>query len=377
MPEELTQEEKDKLVQSLASEFGITEDTANACFIAASWDEEAARRVASLNRVQHLLINLRFTGKNPLLHGGIVSILLAHGEPEPEHLLGITIDGTEYIEDISPHFPPIDFIKAILYPPRRSRGHSTWLSLKQSLILNMDSESVEALFSIGGEKTSEVDENGTIQEYDPLKDAVSNLVKPVIDDLFLESIKLEISAEFLNGFQHDNLKLLLKEKDPEDEGLEETGTEKRQSRKPETFKVRLRGRLIIDPHKGVPVEDLEVGDTIICDIIDISSVAIEVAKMLGAYKRGIWFPIKGKIQSIDEGLSGTRRITLLAGRGIYILTTALSSVRVKVSESEMDSILRRIDIQREESVRSLLGMLPLAFIILGVALALTILLQRG
>ncbi len=87
--------------------------------------------------------------------------------------------------------------------------------------------------------------------------------------------------------------------------------------------------------------------------------------------------MKGKIQSIEEGLSGTKKITLLAGRGIYILTTALSSVRVKVSENEMDSILRRIEIQREESVRSLVGMLPLAFIILGVALALTILLQRG
>lgn len=377
MPFEETTEENAELVESLVSGFGIPKDTAEACLIATGWDIEAAKKVADLNRVQHLLINIRFLGKNPLPHGGLISILLSRGSREPEHIIGLTIDGYEYIDEISPHFPPADFIKAILYPPRRNRGDSTWLSMKQSIVLNLTLEAVEGLFHTGGGETLvEVGDDGTLKEHDPLKDAVRELLKHLIDELFMESVKIEIAAEFLNGFQHDNLKLLLRDETGETD--EEPEEKESQSHLPDVgFKVQLRGRLIIDPHQGVLVEDLQVRDTIICDIIDISSIATEVGKMLGAYKRGVWFPIKGKIISIKDGLSGTKRINLIAGRGIYIVTSALSSVRVKVSEKEIDSILRRIEHQREESVRSLLGILPLALIILGIALALTILLQRG
>ncbi len=377
MPIELTTEEKAALVESLTSDFGIPEEAAEACLVAAGWELEAAKKVANLSRVQHLLVSIRFLGRNPLPHGGLISILLARGATEPEHIIGLTIDGYEYIEEISPHFPASDFIKAILYPPKRNRGDSTWLSVKQSIILSLTPEAVEELFSNGGGETiAEVSDEGTLLEHNPLKDAISELIKHHLDELFMESIKIEIAAEFLNGFQHDNLKLLLS-----DETVEKDEDPEEKKPKPHlpdvAFKVQLRGRLIIDPHQGVPVEDLQVGDTIICDIIDISSIATEVGKMLGAYKRGIWFPINGRIISLKEGLSGTKRIILVAGRGIYIVTSALNSVRIKVSEKEIDSILRRIEHQQEESVRSVLGMLPLALIILGIALALTILLQRG
>jgi hypothetical protein len=66
-----------------------------------------------------------------------------------------------------------------------------------------------------------------------------------------------------------------------------------------------------------------------------------------------------------------------AGHGIYIVTRALNSVRVKVSENELDSIMRRIEHQRDEAIRSAASVLPVVLVILGVALALTILLHRG
>ena len=106
-------------------------------------------------------------------------------------------------------------------------------------------------------------------------------------------------------------------------------------------------------------------------------MAVEVAKMLGIYKRGVWFPVNARIVEIEEDEVGTTRITMRAGQGIYIIARALSSVRIKVSENELESIMRRVDAKRDEKVRSAVSMLPVILIILGIALALAILLQRG
>ena len=352
MSSELTTEEKRRMVESLASEHGIPEDKAEACLVATDWDVEGAGRIATLNTVDHLLINLRFFGKNPLTHSGLISILLKREVEQPEHIIGLTRDGHEFIDEVSPFYPAPDFMKAILSPPRQVRGNSTWLSLQQSIIYVFNGDSIEEFFSIGDEKVAEFDADGRLQEHTPLKDAVVQLIKPVIDDLFMESTRLEVSTEFLNGFQYNNLKQVPQEKAAEPEQEQPT-------KQAETFKIYLTGRLIIDPHRGVPVEDLEENDTIVI------------------YNKGVWFPAKGKIVSIEDGLMGAKKIIIRSGPGIYIITSALHSVRVKVSEDEMDSILRRIEHNRDESVRSALGILPIALIILGVALALTILLQRG
>jgi hypothetical protein len=366
-------DEKQQLIEKLSSEHGIPVETAEACLIAAGWDLDTAVRLAGLNKVEYLLINLRYTGKNPLPHGGLVSILLKEHSNEPEQITGMALDGFEYIEDISPHLPASDFVKAIVNPAKHRRDNSPWLSLRQTILIHLTKDAVTKLFSLSSGKTVEIGPDGKVADKDPLKEAILGIIRPPIDELFMESVRLEASVEFLNGFQHDNLRDIYST----DKLRPEEDTEAEPKKTPDAFKVHLKGRLVIDAHHGVVVEDLQIGDIIICDIIDPSPVATEVGKMLGVYRNRVWFPAKGKIDSIEDSLSGTKRITMRAGQGIYIVATALSSVRVKASENSLDSILRRIELQRDESVRSALGLLPLALVILGVALALTILLQKG
>jgi hypothetical protein len=364
LADETITEEQQQMVDLIASEFGMSESTARACLIAAGWDAAAAAKVAGLNRVDHLLINLRFMGKNPLPHGGLIAILLRRGSAKPERLIGLTLDGYEYIEDVSPYLPATDFIKSIVQPYKQQRENSPWYTLQQSILLNFSSESIGQLFKLMGDsRVSEFDSDGKLKEQNPLKDAVVRLIHSPIDDHFMESVKLETSIQPLNGFQYDNIKDLFTEESPP--SGDAAGTKK------------LKGQLVIDPHHGIRVEELKEGDTIICDIIDTSPLSVEVGKMLGIYRRGVWFPARGKIISIEDTLSGTKKITMRTGHGIYVVTTALGSVRIKVGENELDSILRRIEYQRDETVRSAMSLLPLALVILGVALALTILLQRG
>ncbi len=374
MSDEEEIDDKQLLVEQLASELAIPAGTAEACLVAAGWDLETAMRLAKLNKVEYLLINLRYKGKNPLPHGGLVSILLKENSEEPEHMVGLALDGYEYIEDISPHLPASDFIKAVVKPAKLQRENSPWLSLKQTILIYLTKEAVTELFSLGSGRTVGVDPDGKVADRTPLKDAVISFIRSPIDELFMESTKLDVSVEFLNGFQYDNLRDIYKKEDPVQEEEERKLVSEK---KADNFQVQLKGRLVIDAHHGVVVEDLVVGDIIICDIVDPSVVAVEVGKMLGVYRNNVWFPARGKIVSIEDSLSGTKRITMRAGHGIYIVATALSSVRIKASETSLDSIMRRIEIQRDESVRSALGLLPLALVILGVALALTILLQKG
>ena len=125
------------------------------------------------------------------------------------------------------------------------------------------------------------------------------------------------------------------------------------------------------------ISNLGIGDSVVCDIIDTQPIAIQVGKMLGIYRRGVWFPAKGRIVGIEDSQSGMKRISVRAGHGIYIIARALNSVRIKVSENELDSIMRRIEYQHDEAIRSAASVLPVVLLILGMALALTILLHRG
>ncbi len=362
------------MTRTLEQEFGLTSATAEACLIAAGWDLAAAKRVAGMNKVGHLLVNVRFTGKNPIPHGGLISLLLSRDKPEPVFFVGLVLDGYEYVDEVSPHFPASDFIKAIIHPNKVPRDENSWIRLRDSILLNIDSDIINHLFSLTPGKTTELTKSGKMTERDTLKEALSNLLKPAIDNIYMESVKLEISAEFINGFQYDNL---MESASVVDTGEEDEDEHKHALSKEEEFKVYLKGAVIIEPQRGVPVEDLEIGDTIICDVIDPQPVALQVGKMLGIYRQGVWFPAKGKIVDLADSLSGTKKITIRAGHGIYIISRALNSVRIRVSENELESIMRRIERQREEAVRSAASMLPVVLVILSLALALTILLHRG
>lgn len=374
MAAEPTTEEKRQMISTIASEFKVPEATAEAYLIASGWHVSGAQRIASMNRLEHLMVNLRFMGRNPIPHGGLLSILLRRGKIEPEHFVGLMLDGYEYLEEVSPHFPHSDFIKAITHPHKLPKDESAWYRIRDSILLGFDQATVNHLFSLTGGRVSEFGEDGTVNEHDDLKDALQRLLKPAIDNIYMESVTLEISAEFLNGFQCDNLMENFRLEEPRKKSahIEETAQPTE-----EVFKVYLKGNLIIEPHRGIAVTDLQVGDTIICDIIDPQPVALQVGKMLGIYRRGVWFPAKGKIVELGDSLAGTRKITIRAGHGIYIIARSINSVRIRVSESELDSILRRIEYQRDQAVRSAASVLPVVLVILSLALALTILLQRG
>ena len=250
-PDENTDEQK-ALIATLVSEYGISENSAEACLVATEWDMEGAKRVASLNEFSYLLVNFRFTGKNPIPHGGLVSILLNKSMQEPEFCFGLVLDGYEYLEDVSPYLPEFDFIDAILQPGKFPRDDTPWRKLKSVLYSNLTTDSTTPLFSIETGKVSEVGDKGQIIERDPLRDAVSALIKPGIDDIYVESVKLEIYTNLLNGFQYENLMENFRVDESDDVLAEIPGTTKKSE---EFFKVHLMGQFIIDPHHGLVIED--------------------------------------------------------------------------------------------------------------------------
>ena len=373
-PEPTTEEKQDKIT-NLAVEFNIPESTAEACLIAASWDEDGARRVARLNRVEYLLVNIRFLGKNPIPHGGLLSLLFYRDSPRPIHFIGLVLDGYDYFEQVSPYHPPHDFIKAIANPNKLPKDEMPWFRVRDSVLLSLEPALIQSLFTFSGEKTTELRKDGRVVEHDPLKDTLMKTIKPAIDNIYMESIHFELSTSFLNGFQYDNL---IGQFNKEAQKAEETAEPGKPPRPiEEVFKVYLKGQFVIDPNRGIAVKDLGTGDTVICDIIDPQPIAIQVGKMLGIYRRGVWFPAKGRIVGIEDSQSGTKRISIRVGHGIYIVARAINSVRIKVSENELDSIMRRIEFQHDEAIRSAASVLPVVLLILGMALALTILLHRG
>ena len=111
----------------------------------------------------------------------------------------------------------------------------------------------------------------------------------------------------------------------------------------------LKGQFNIDPVNGTAVHSLRVGDSVYCEIIDRKDVSVSVGRLIGAYKQGLWLPIKGRILEVTEAVGDRRRFNLILARGIYIDVLSFSDILVRTTELRPRERVREAQPNQDQS----------------------------
>ncbi len=164
---------------------------------------------------------------------------------------------------------------------------------------------------------------------DNIASALEETVRLSLEEVLLKRLEyFEADYNFLTSVHHDlmmtNLGLSTSE---QADGSGKTGQVIE-----DTFKLYLKGNFLIDPAFGARVQDLEEGDFVYCEILDRSEVALSAARMIGAYKRGLWLPVRGRILEIEEKEDERCRFRLQLAKGVYLDTLSYINLRIRTED---------------------------------------------
>jgi hypothetical protein len=131
------------------------------------------------------------------------------------------------------------------------------------------------------------------------------------------------------------------------------------------LKVYLKGQFLIDPIEGVLVHELQLNDMVYFELTDRSDVAVTVGRLLGAYKKGLWLPVKGKIIEIQDATGGRKKFRLKAAKGVFIDVLSIGDVKIRtLNLSTRERIAKGQELKADTSmIPILIAVSLLAFLI--------------
>lgn len=211
-------------------------------------------------------------------------------------------------------------------------------------------------------------ESGTDVQANVLE-ILHSMICAALEDFYMKRIEpLEVDCVFYTQMQYDEMLETLGLK-PREKTKEEKIREEEAS---QVFKLYLKGRFTIDPVGGTPVQQLKAGDIVYCEIADRSEVAKSAAHSIGAYKRGLWLPIRGVILEITKSGDDHVRVRLKIGPGMYLDALAFASLRVRCRPLSIDGQIQEATSQVVASnpMSLVIGLVLIAVVVVVIVMAL-------
>ncbi|HDS29724.1 MAG TPA: hypothetical protein ENN67_01635 [Firmicutes bacterium] len=347
----------DETVQSLALELNVGEDIAQSALERAGGELMKAREILLDLLPGFFIIKIKYIVSRADSDCGMILICVERDNPEYIISRALIETNIEWLDGINIHgslgtlimifnenkLNPrtasavqdarelVEKLKSMLMPSDFYEFFNYWKLPKADLIdenqpddnneENYNSESV----LIENEDDAEYNFIITHDNFD-VRDALTEMFRVILEEIFYKRIEvLDVDYEFMTSAQYDEAMENLGYKPP----TRPKSTESEAGEEKEPFKLYLKGRMLIDPTGGTPVENLDIGHIVYCDILDRSEVAQSAAQMIGAYKRGLWLPVRGTISEIEK-IEGERwRLRIKLASGIYIDTIAFSNLRIR------------------------------------------------
>jgi hypothetical protein len=354
----------EEIVQTLAQELHVSEDLVQSAVSQADGELEKAREILLSILPRYLVIKVKYIISRSDGECGLIYICIERNSPD-FRLFRIIVDtSADWIDGIDVRGPVDRFYMVLsersshprsvssvheaqklqerlmryLVPSAFARFFDSWNVPKPDFILEKTAGKEEAKSEEKPPEAAETpDESlehpgGTAGERKPgpradsLVDRLRGMFKFALEEITYKRIEeLEVDYDFMTSAKYSEILERLGIKPPDKaKARTEAGSEEK-----ETFRLFLKGRILIDPTGGTPVDELDLGDLVFCDILDRSEVAQSAAQMIGVYKRGLWMPVRGRIKEMKR-LEGDRyRIRIKLATGIYIDTVAFQNLRVR------------------------------------------------
>jgi hypothetical protein len=359
------------LVTSLVEELHVSEDLARIAVMESQGELELAREILQGLLPRYLFIKAQFVPKRSGANGGLILILVEKGASRFTVFKTIFESDRDWLNGVNVRLSPAILNKVFEdYYKEHTGGHRMFdaQQLKDRLAAKLNPAGLQYLFDLWDCPKTEVIENSNpLDTYHKPGDILHMLLLTVLGEILVEKISLTIDYDFYTEAQFGPIreKLGLAPKDSGRNSL--SGPKKLR----EGLKVYLKGRFAIDAVNGTPVHALETYDSVYCEIMDRSDVSVSVARLIGAYKQGLWLPVKGKITEISEAIGDRNKFRVMVTPGVYIDVLSFTDLLVRTADFGPRERVQRSSDSTEEfnPLPLLIAVVLLALLVMSLLLA--------
>lgn len=321
---------EDGNITSLANELDVSEEIALKAVNEADGEIDKARKIIREMMPRHLFIKVRFNAQRQE-QAGLIFFLVEKGRPDFILFRAIAEKDVDWIKGHSVMVPPLDFFNAIRrYFTERSTGVNLFDSqqLRTAISNKFSAASVQYLFSLWDQPKTEIQpDTPPDRAFQQVGTILHNLITTILEDILIDRTDVDLDYDFMSEKEFDEIAVglgLQKESEENNDSGEESDSK-------EGLKVYLKGHFVIDPVYGKLVQELEIGDLVYAQINDNSEVGISIGRLIGAYRMGLWRPVRCKINEITK-LTGERfKVSLKIARGIFIDVLSFEDILVRTN----------------------------------------------
>jgi hypothetical protein len=320
-----------KSVDSLAQELRVSEDLAHMALSEAQGELEKARAILKDLLPRYLTVKVRYLAVKGDGGGGLIFLCMEKDSPEMLIFDTIVESDRAWVKSTRVHWSSDLFYRLFRdYFHENTTGSKVFDAqrLRQALSARISPAQLMPLFELWDQPKREIiPEARMVEEPTHPGSILHSLFAAALGDALVEKVVVDLDYDFYSNQQFEVIRRSLGLIPPKPKQAAPAAVEER-----ERFKLFLKGQFVIDPVNGVAVSDLEIGDSAYCDILDRSEVSLSAARLIGAYKRGLWMPVRGRVVEINRAIGERRRIRLKLAPGIYLDVLSFDSLLVRVNE---------------------------------------------
>jgi hypothetical protein len=320
---------EDGIVTCLANEMDVTEDLAQLAVTEANGEIDKAREIVRGLIPRYLFMKIKFIASRKE-QAGLIFLLAEKGRPDFILFRAIAETDSAWVDSHPVNVFPVEFFNTIRrYFTEQTTGPKLFDSqkLRAEIAKRLNASALQYIFSLWDQpKTETRPESVSSGEINnQVGSIIHDLITRLLEDIFIDRIKVDLDYDFMI---EKNFKAIA-----QDLGLESgsytavlTQEEPEQS---EGLKVSLKGQFVIDPVNGIPSQELKVDDKVYVEIVDRSELGVSIGRLIGAYRMGIWRPVRCRIEEINQLTGGRWRFHLRVTKGIFVDVLSYESILVR------------------------------------------------
>ncbi len=348
-------------VTNLAEELCVSKDLARVALVRAEGELEKARRILTGMLPRYLFVKVKFSIQQMDGDTGVIFLCVERGAKRFAILRTIVERDPECVQGINVYSAPEVFYRLVQEHVEGARQVSSIHdsnALREEILSRIGPARFQDLFATWDKPKSNYDEVTEFEENEvgesgprDIGAILNSMFLASLGDIFYKLIRIELDYDFCTIEQYKAVRG--KHGTKPTSGQESVAGHTKDE---EQFRLYLRGRLAIDPTNGIEVDALEIGDIAYCEIVDRSEVAITAARLIGAYKQGLWRAVRGRIMEVDELENDRTRFRLALARGVFLDTIVFNDLNVRCTDYKVEN-RTEVSVEEEEPMTSPLPLL--------------------
>jgi hypothetical protein len=320
---------EDGIVTCLANEMDVTEDLALIAVTEANGEIDKAREIVRGLIPRYLFIKVKFIATRKE-RAGLIFLLAEKGRPDFILFRAIAETDTGWVFNNPVNVSPVIFFNTIRkYFTEQTTGPKLFDSqqLRAEIAKRLNAGALQYLFSLWGQPKTElipesIPSEETSNQVSPI---INDLISRLLEDIFIDKIKVDLDYDFMTDKNFRTITQELGLETSSDSGVKS----QENSEQSEDLKVYLKGQFVIDPVNGIPAQELKVNDKAYVEVLDRSELAVSIGRLIGAYRMGMWRPIRCRIIEMTQLTGGRWKYRLKVTKGIYVDVLSFENIMVR------------------------------------------------